>query len=106
MKRSDQSIAVYIAGAVGLAATVGAVVLVSMDRVVPPEIWGVVLASMTGLYGWARGGTYFEETVEKVPAPPVAEQAIAIPVPVSIESPFEVPVADELELARRQTNER
>lgn len=87
-QRSDQSIAIYgILGLTGIA-LVGLIILLGMGREVPEGLLtGVVLGGMTGVLGWARGGTYYDPSQEKVPSPPtepstIDTSAFVAPMPV------------------------
>ena len=76
MKRSDQSIAIYGVLAIALVGLVGYIVLLALGREVPDALLAVVVASaLSGVLGWARGGTYYDPTPEVVPAPVVTDQA-------------------------------
>lgn len=70
MKRSDQSVAVYGILILTGIALVGLIALLALGREVPEGLLtGVVLGGITGVLGWARGGTYYDPTPEVVPAP-------------------------------------
>ena len=81
MKRSDQSVAIYGILAVTMVGLVGYIVLLALGREVPTDILGVVVAAgISGVLGWARGGTYYDPTPEKVPAP-------TVPAPLTLTGP-------------------
>lgn len=80
-KRSDQSVAVYAIIAISGAALVGGIVLLALGRDVPAELWALALGGITGGFGWARGGTYYDPTPEVVPAPEVKPSPV---VPLSL----------------------
>lgn len=76
MKRSDQSLAIY--GILGITAVglLGYITLLALGREAPTDILGVVVAAgISGVLGWARGGTYYNDEKEVVPAPPVTPAA-------------------------------
>ena len=98
-KRSDQSIAIYGILGVTTVALIGLLVLLGLGREVPEALLtGVVLGGMTGVLGWARGGTYYEPDEERIPAPVVVEPVAPV-VEVEEKYPFAV---DETELEKRQ----
>lgn len=69
-KRSDQSIAIYGVLTLGAIALIGYVVLLALDKDVPDALLAVVVAgALSGVLGWARGGTYYEPDVETIPTP-------------------------------------
>lgn len=101
-KRSDQSIAIYGILAVTTVALIGLLVLLGLGREVPEALLtGVVLGGMTGVLGWARGGTYYEPDEERIPSPPVVvEPSVETVLEVAEDRyPFAV---DETELENRQ----
>lgn len=73
MKRSDQSIAIYGVLAIGLVGLIGYIVLLALGRDVPDALLAVVVsACVSGVLGWARGGTYYDPAPEVIPAPETA----------------------------------
>lgn len=96
MKRPDSP---AILGLLILAAilSIGALVLIGLDRTVPPEVWALIAGAVGAVGGWV-GKTM---TTEPVPAPvvvdvaPAAEVAQAetvIPLPTSTPAVYPLPV--------------
>jgi hypothetical protein len=105
MKRPDSP---AILGLLALAAilSIGALVLIGMERTVPPEVWALIAGAVGAVGGWV-GKTITTEAPE-VPAPAEPE-AVSAPAPVvpfipSLADPFPLAVDDD-ELARRQNND-
>lgn len=89
MKRSDQSLAIYGVLAIGAIGLIGYIVLLALGRDVPDALLAVVVASaLSGVLGWARGGTYYNPTPEVIPAPVVDVE----PAPVVAEAPAPEPL--------------
>lgn len=86
MKRPDQQ---AILGLLVVAAilAVGGLVLVGLERTVPPEVWALVAAALGAVGGWV-GKTLTAET----PVPPVVEPARRViepePLPTSTPSVY------------------
>ena len=68
MKRSDQSLAIYGVLLMGIVALVGFIVLLAMDKEAPEVLLtAAVVGVISGVLGWARGGTYYNPGTEVVP---------------------------------------
>ena len=86
MKRPDQQ---AILGLLVVAAilAVGGLILVGLERTVPPEVWALVAAALGAVGGWV-GKTLTAET----PAPPPVEPARRViepePLPTSTPSVY------------------
>jgi hypothetical protein len=109
MKRPDSP---AILGLLTLAAilSIGALVLIGMDRTVPPEVWALIAGAVGAVGGWV-GKTVTTETPTPAapteapaPAEPEAVSAPAHWSPVAFVDPVPVAVDDD-ELARRQNND-
>ncbi len=96
-KRSDQSIAIYGVLAIAVIGLVGYIVLLGLGREVPDALLAVVVASaISGVLGWARGGTYYDPTPEVVPAPVVADRPATVATaaePAPVPTPAVYPLA-------------
>lgn len=69
MKRSDQALAIYGVLALSVVGLLGYIALAAMGREPDDALLAVVVASgVGGVLGWARGGTYYQDTPEIVPS--------------------------------------
>ena len=92
MKRSDQSIAIYGVLAIGLVGLIGYIVLLALGRDVPDALLAVVVsACVSGVLGWARGGTYYDPTPEVVPTPVAVDVEPAAVLPTSTPAVYPLP---------------
>lgn len=88
-QRSDQSLAVYGILTITFVGLVGYILLLALDKEPPSDILGVVVAAgISGVLGWARGGTYYDPTPEKVPAAPV--ETFGVPVTPVVIPPSQI----------------